>query len=263
MTLIRHELKQGKISFLVWTASIGIMLAVCIFLFPEMKDQMNGISAIFSSMGFFTEAFGMDRLNFGTLTGFYAIECGNILGLGGAFYAALCTAGILCKEEQDKTAEFLLTHPISRTRILTEKLFAALIQIVAMNLILYVIALGSIAAIGEEIPWKEINLLHIANALLHLELAGLCFGLSSFLRKGSAGIGLGITAALYFLNLIANIAKSAGFLKYITPFGYCEGAEFLSRGRLNAATAGIGIAIGIAGVAIAYLHYVRKDIHAA
>ena len=31
----------------------------------------------------------MDRLNFGTLDGYYAIECGNILGLGGAFFAAL------------------------------------------------------------------------------------------------------------------------------------------------------------------------------
>ena len=64
----------------------------------------------------------MDRLNFGTLIGFYAIECGNVLGLGGAFYAALCAAAILSKEEKERTAEFLLTHPVSRIRIITEKL---------------------------------------------------------------------------------------------------------------------------------------------
>lgn len=261
MTLVKHELRQGRISFFIWTAAIGFLLAVCVFLFPEMKDQMDGASEMFASMGSFSQAFGMDRLNFGTLTGFYAVECGNILGLGGAFYAALCGAGILSKEEKDKTAEFLLTHPVSRKRVLTEKLLAVLVQITGMNLLLYAIALGSIAAVGEAVPLKEISLLHLAYYLLQLELAGICFGLSAFLRKGSAGAGLGIAAMMYFLNLIANITEAAGFLKYITPFGYCEGADIVANGRLDGAMAALGAAIGIAGIGIAYLKYTKKDIH--
>ena len=173
MTLVKHELRQGKTSLLIWTAAIGFLLAICIFLFPEMKGQMDSVSDMFSSMGSFTEAFGMDRLNFGTLIGFYAVECGNILGLGGAFYAALCAAGILSKEEKDKTAEFLLTHPVSRKRIMTEKLIAVLVQITAMNIMIYAISVGSIAVVGEAIPLKEISLLHLAYYLLQLELAGI------------------------------------------------------------------------------------------
>ena len=260
MTLVKHELKQGKTSFLIWMASIGFLLAVCVFLFPEMKGQMDGVSDVFASMGSFTAAFGMDRLNFGTLIGFYAIECGNVLGLGGAFYAALCAVGILSKEEKERTAEFLLTHPVSRIRIITEKLIAVLIQITAMNLIIYALSVFSIAAIGEAIPWKEINLLHFAYYLLQIELAGICFGISSFLQKGSAGVGLGIAAMMYFLNLIANIAEIAEFLKYITPFGYCEGADIISSGSLNSTMVAIGIAIGIAGTIAAYLKYTGKDI---
>ena len=171
MTLVKHELRQGKTSFLIWTTSIGFLLAICIFLFPEMKGQMEGVNDMFASMGSFTEAFGMDRLNFGTLIGFYAVECGNILGLGGAFYVALCAVGILSHEEKDKTAEFLLTHPISRKRIITEKLMAVLIQITAMNIMIYALAVGSIAAVGETIPLKEISLMHLAYYLLQLELA--------------------------------------------------------------------------------------------
>ena len=100
MTIIRHERKQGKLSFLIWTSAIAFLLAVCVFLFPEMKGEMDGVSEMFASMGSFTAAFGMDRLNFGTLIGYYAIECGNILGLGGAFYASLCAVSILSKEEK-------------------------------------------------------------------------------------------------------------------------------------------------------------------
>ncbi|MBR4059950.1 MAG: ABC transporter permease subunit [Lachnospiraceae bacterium] len=261
MTIVKHELKQGKTSFLIWTSSIGFLLAICVFLFPEMKGEMDGISETFASMGSFTAAFGMDRLNFGTLIGFYAIECGNVLGLGGAFYAALCAVSILTKEEKDKTAEFLLTHPISRTKIITEKLIAVLIQITAMNLIIYALSVGSMTMIGEEIPWKEVNLLHFAYYLLQMELAGICFGISAFLRKGSIGVGLGIAIMMYFLNLIANIAEVAKYLKYITPFGYCDGADIVSNGCLNSTMVAIGMTMGIVGISVAYLHYTRKDIH--
>ena len=261
MTLVKHELKQGKTSFLIWMASIGFLLATCIFLFPEMKGQMDSVNDMFSSMGSFTEAFGMDRLNFGTLIGFYAVECGNILGLGGAFYAALCAVGILSKEEKDKTAEFLLTHPVSRKGVITEKLIAVLLQITAMNIIIYAVSVGCIAAVGEAVPWKEISLLHLSYYLLQIELAGICFGISAFLRKGSAGVGLGIAAMMYFLNLIANIADVAEFLKYITPFGYCEGADIISNGRLDGVMVSIGTIIGIGGIMIAYLKYTKKDIH--
>lgn len=260
MTLVKHELRQGKTAFLIWTASIGFLLAICVFLFPEMKGQMDSVSDMFASMGSFTEAFGMDRLNFGTLIGFYAVECGNVLGLGGAFYASLCAVGILSKEEKDKTAEFLLTHPESRKRVITEKLIAVLIQITAFNIIIYALAVGSIALVGETIPLKELSLLHLAYYLLQIELAGICFGISAFLCKGSVGVGLGVAALMYFLSLIANIADVAVFLKYITPFGYCDGADIVSNGRLDGVMVAIGAVIGIGGIIIAYLKYTKKDI---
>ena len=261
MTITRHELRQGRTAFLIWTGSIGFLLAVCIFLFPEMKGQMDSINSLFSSMGAFTSAFGMDKLNFGSLTGYYAVECGNVLGLGGAFYAALYAAGILSKEEKDRTAEFLLTHPVSRARIVTEKLAAVLIWITAMNIFVWLLAAGAIAAVGEPVPWSELNRLHLACFLMQLELAGICFGVSAFTRRGSLGVGLGIAALMYFLNLIANISDTAAFLSYVTPFGYCNGSDIVAKGGPDAVKVAVGMADMAAGIAAAYLKYTRKDIH--
>lgn len=265
MTLIKHELRQGKISFTIWTASIAFLLMVCVLLFPEMQGEMDEMSAMFSTMGSFTEAFGMDRLNFGTLIGFYAVECGNILGLGGAFFASFCAISILAKEEKEHTAEFLLTHPVSRFRIVSEKLCAVIIQIILLNVIVLAASVGAMAFIGEEvawdtIPWKEIMLIHLAHFLLQIELAGICFGISAVLRQGSVGIGLGIAAVMYFLNLIANITESAESLKYITPFAYTEGADIVTNGSLDGGLLVLGIGYGVIGVAAAYLYYCRKDI---
>ena len=261
MTLIKHEWKQGRLSLAIWTASIALLMMVCILLFPEMKKQTEAISSAFASMGSFTAAFGMDRLNFGTLTGFYSIEFGNVLGLGGAFFAALTAVTMLAKEERDRTAEFLLTHPVSRTRILTSKLLAVFFQIIVMNIIILGLSLGSIAVIKETIPWKELLLFHLAYYLLQVELAGICFGLSAFLHRSSMGIGLGLATIMYFLNLVANISESAEFLRYITPFAYCEGADIVEKGCLDSTLVIPGLIYAAIGIVAAYIHYSKKDIH--
>ena len=260
MTIMRHELRQGRTACLVWTAAIAFMMAICIFLFPEMKAEMANVNKIFSAMGAFTAAFGMDRLDFGSLIGYYAIECGNVLGICGALYAAMCAVDMLSKEERGKTAEFLLTHPVSRARVLTEKLLAIFLLITVMNTVIYGAAVLSMILVGEDIPWKEVNLTHLAYYLMQLELGGICFGISAFLRRGSTGAGLGLAAVLYFMNLIANISKSAGFIKYITPFGYCDGADIITAGKLNAAMVAVGMGIGASGIIAAYRKYLRKDI---
>ncbi len=260
MTLVKHELKQGKMSLIVWAASIIFLMVICVLLFPEMKGEMDSVGDMFASMGSFTQAFGMDRISFGSLLGFYAVECGNILGLGGAFFAAFYAVTMLAKEEKDHTAEFLLTHPVSRVRVITEKLAAVMLQITLLNLTVLAASLVSIACIGEEIPWKELLLLHLAYYILQVELSGICFGVSAFLRRGSIGIGLGIATMMYFLNLISNITKEAEFLKYFTPFAYAEGTDIVTDVSLDGGLVALGLACGVLGIAVAYWKYCKKDI---
>lgn len=260
MTLVRHELKQSRISLVVWTLSIASLLAVCVFLYPSMKSEMDTVSEMFSSMGSFTAAFGMDKVSFGTLIGFYVVECGNIVGLGGAFFAALCGISALAKEEKEHTAEFLMTHPVSRWRVVTDKMISVILQLVILNAVVYLTAVVSVALIGEDIPWKELNLLHLAYLLLQVETAAVCFGISAFLRRSGMGIGLGIAMLFYFLNLVANITEEADFLKYITPFGYAEGADIVNDLSLNGEMLAVGAVFTVAGIVIAYVKYCRKDL---
>ena len=77
-----------------------------------------------SNMGSFSDAFGMNNLSFAHFTDYFSIECGNVMGLGGAVFAAITGVLMLSKEEKEHTAEFLFTHPLSRSRIVLEKLLA-------------------------------------------------------------------------------------------------------------------------------------------
>ena len=260
MTVFKHELRQGRSALIIWTAAISFMLGICIVIYPEMSTQMGDISAMFADMGSFSQAFGMDRINFGEFLGFFGVECGNVLGLGGAFFAALLGISALAKEEKEHTAEFLLTHPVSRTRVITEKLCAVIAQIVILNLVVIAVTALSVLIIGEEADIKTLAMLFSAFFLMQLEVAAVTFGISAFLRRGSLGIGLGLAAVFYFMNIVANLIDETKFLKYITPFGYTESADIIADGALNGGYLAVGMALAAIGVILAFWKYGRKDI---
>lgn len=262
MIIYKKELRQSFQSLCIWTGSIAFMMFACIMLFPEMKGEMENVSSVFANMGGFTAAFGMDQLSFGELMGFYGIECGNILGIGGGFFAALAGILALSKEEKERTAEFLLTHPISRAAVIGQKLLSVLTQVIILNMFVVGVSLISALFIGESFAIKEFLLLHIAYLIMQIEIACICFCVSAFVKRGSLGIGLGISLSFYFINIICNISKQAEFLRYITPYAYAEASDIISTSELNLTLICIGIVVSSVGIAVSFFKYSKKDIEA-
>ena len=261
MTIFKKELRAGAVSLLVWSAVIGGLMAVCVGLYPSMEGGMGDMSALFADMGDFSAAFGLDKLQFGTIMGFYGTECGNILGLGGAFYAALTAMGLLAGEEGGHTAEFLLTHPVSRIHAAAEKLAALAVMILALNLVCFACGAGGILAIGKEAAWGDLLKYHGALAVLQLEIGGLCFGLSSLLRRSSYGLAMGLAAGLYFLGLVINLDADMAFLRFVTPYYYADAARIFA-GETAVPSLLTGCALGILGAAGGVWRYAKKDIAA-
>ncbi len=260
MTLYIHELKRGRLSLCIWTAAISFMLSICVLIYPEMSTQMGDVSKIFSDMGDFSAAFGMDQLNFGEFMGYFSIECGNVLGIGGALFAAILSIGSLAKEQKDGTAEFLLTHPVSRSRIITQKGCALITQITLLNLVVAGVTLLATAAVDVTVDYKILLLLFLAYYLLQLQIAAVTFGLSAIIKGNGLGIGLGLALLFYFMNIVANLTEQAEFLKYVTPFGYADGAYVIKQAALQGEILAVGGVMALAGVLTAYRVYSEKDI---
>lgn len=260
MTVFFHELKRGKVSLLIWSCAIAFMLGICVLIYPEMKTQMSDISEMFADMGSFSDAFGMDKINFGTFIGYFGVECGNVLGLGGALFASILGISALAKEEKEHTAEFLLTHPVSREKVLAEKLLAVFLQIIILNLVSAIVTVLSLLAVGESVDAKVMLLLFLAYFMMQIEISAVSFGISAFLKGNGLGIGLGIAVLMYFLNIMANLTENAKFLKYITPFGYTEGADIISNSAIEVKYLAAGLVFTVTGLVAAFLKYRKKDI---
>lgn len=262
MTILKHELKQSRVSFLIWTGVIGLMVILVVILFPEFKGEMDMFNSIFESMGAFTAAFGLDYLNMGELIGYYAIEIGSTLGIGGALYAALIAIQALSGEEDQGSADFLLTHPISRVQVVFEKWLHILLRVISLNAIIFTLAIGSMALINEPIPWRELIMLHLAYLLTQIQTAAIAYALSAFFRRRNIGLGLGIALLLYFLSIIAKLTTNLDFLNYLTPYGYSDPVYILKNDSLNIPLVILGLVITLIALAIAHWQYKRKDIHA-
>lgn len=262
MTLFFHELNRDRIKLIVWTAAIAFMLCLSILIYPQMTSQMSEMGDMFAEMGGFSQAFNMDKINFGEFSGYFAVECGNVLGLGGAFFAALLGISALAKEERERTAEFLLTHPVSRSYVVSRKLAAVIAEVLILNIAVALAAFLASLAIGEKIGTKLFFSVFLGYLLMQTEIACVMFGLSAFIKGNGLGIGLGAAFVLYFMNILANLTDEAEFLRYITPFSYADGTAIVANGGIEAKYLIPGAAFTLIGIAAAFIKYNRKDIRA-
>ncbi|MBQ7387616.1 MAG: ABC transporter permease subunit [Clostridia bacterium] len=260
MTLYIHELKRGRLSLIIWSAVISFLIGVCVLIYPEMQSQMGDMNAMLEGMGGIVDAFGMSGVNFGEFIGYFATEFSNTVLLGGSLFAAITASVALSSEESEGTAEFLLTHPISRTQVLISKLLSIFTRIIILNLAIAVTVLVCMLAVGESADAKIMFLMFLAGAFMQIEIGAIGFALSAFMRRGGMAAGLGASMLLYFANILSNLVENTEFLKYITPFAYSDSAKILADGEIHLPYLAVGLLITAAAVTTAFIKYNKKDI---
>lgn len=261
MSIFSKELRTNRISLLLWSLVAGGLMAMCVAMYPAIGDATEDMTDLFANMGNFSAAFGLNMLNIGSFMGFYGVECGTILSLGGAFFAALMGIASLAGEEGGHTAEFLLMHPISRQRVAIEKLLAVEGMIIVMNVLCMALSRAAMAAVGETVDGEMYLRYHGALLCMQMELGAVCFGVSAFLRRGGYGLAMGLAALLYFLNIAINLNDAMSWLSYVTPFYYADAARVLSGETMTGAAVAGGLWT-MASITAGIWWYTQKDIAA-
>lgn len=260
MRVFRHELQQNRKLLMIWTAVVAGMIFIIMLIFPQMESQVGDMTEMFANMGGFSAAFGMDKISFATPMGFYGVEGGAMMAIGGGMLAAILGGNILCKEEGSHTAEFLLTMPMRRENAALQKLAAVAVMIVIFNGVCMGLGIGAFAVVGEEIAWNEFLLYHIALVLMQLEIGALCFCLSAFLHKVSMGVGIGVAMLFYFLQMFVNVTDKLEWLKYVTPYYYSDAGNVFPTASVEWGLVLLGMGYAAAAVIVGLLKYGRKDL---
>ena len=260
--IYKHEMKILYKTLLIWTLAVGGMCFVCILLFNSMKEEMEGMAESFSQMGAFADAFGMSQLSIATLEGFYSTEVGTVHSLGAAMFAAIISMIMLSKEEDGHTSEFLFTLPVSRGKVITSKLIAVITNVIIFNVISVGAYTLGIVILGEDIDFDRFFLYHGMQLLMHLEIAGICFGLSAFMKKNKLGLGLGIVMIFYAYDLMSRVIPDLSDYKILSPFSYSNAADIFSTGQVEVPALVLGIVVMTVCVIAAYIRYGKRDLAA-
>ncbi len=261
MTFFLHEIKQNRKLLYIWMLIIASLLLLCMLLFPSIKEQMKQMEEMYADIPGFSLAFGLDKLSIGTPLGFYGMECGTIISICGAMFAAILGIGMLAKEEGGHSTELIYITPNKRNYFITQKVIAVITILLVFQLFLTVLAFGMFAMIGEDVPFKELILYHTAQLVMNLEIAFICFGISSFLKKNNVGLGIGVALIFYFVNIFANISDEVKDLHYVSPFYYSDAAEIITEHEIKLLYMSIGICITVIALIISYIKYNKKDLN--
>ena len=260
MSVYLHELKQNWKLLTIWTAVVAGMNFVIMFIYPEMAGQTEEVMDIYGNLGAFSDAFGMNRLNLGSALGFYGVEGGAMISIGGGMLAGLLGSGILCKEEGKHTAEFLMTMPVRRQKVALQKLAAVCTLVMLFNLVCTSVVVAAFAVIGESLDGELFWKYHFAQLVMQLEIGCICFGISAFLRKVSVGAGIGVALLLYFQQMFVNISEDMEWLKYITPYYYSDASYILAGYDMELGIMIWGVLLGIVATAVGTWWFGRKDL---
>lgn len=199
-----------------------------------------------------------------SILGFYSMIF-SFVALCGAIQAMNMGLSILSKESRERTSDFLLVKPVSRSFIVTAKLLAAFTAIIITNVV-YCTASFIIANIVKTANYNIKLLIMINLTLFFIQLIFLAIGLliSVFFNKLKSvlPISLGVVFGLYMLGAIISADKNNEVARFISPFKYFDITYIIKNASYENFYIGMSAVIIVISIAISYIIYIKKDIHA-
>jgi ABC-2 type transport system permease protein len=264
LNLVLYEFKNNLKGTAITSLVVVLYTAFSLVIYASMKENIAKVTDFYYIMPeAFQVAFNFHINQWDNVLGFYVTYFVFFIPIITGCYSTILGTKLLSKEEQNKTAEFLLSRPLSRNEIISSKLFTFVIHISGINLLAFITGLvGS----GLNSDWgfniKSLVILHTYGYLICLFFGILGFFITVVMKRAKAIIGIGIWIVLgtYFFDIMIRVFGKVQFLLYLTPFKYIN----IEAHSPNYAFDGWRLIyfIGTTGILItlSYVFYRRKDI---
>jgi len=158
MNIWLMENKRRIFSLVLWTLIISVVGIVGQAFYPALvgSKAIQGLETFMNTplMNNMMGAFGADIVSLSSYLGFYVTYNSIYTALLGCIFAVLLSSSILAGEEQGKTADFLLTRPISRGHIYASKALVVLTQIIILSIGVYAAGIIALESFKEHAPDK-------------------------------------------------------------------------------------------------------------
>ena len=265
MNVFLHELRSYRRSTLIWALSLSALAVVFLAMYPSFTNDVAASKKILANLPpSVRNVLGISLGNFFTIFGFYSYFVGFLV-LAGAVQAMNIGLGVIAKEQSDKTADFLLTKPISRAAVITNKILAAIALLVITNIVFIVVSvIGAKAVSTTDFALRPLVLIALTVLLVQLFFMALGAVFAVILPKVHSVISVTLPTvfAFFIVGALGAILGNEN-VRYVTPFKFYDTNYIISHNTLELKFLIVEAAFIAVALAATYVIFIKKDIRAA
>jgi ABC-2 type transport system permease protein len=245
-------LRERRRSLLGWAIALAAVCGIYVAFWPAMGDGAEMQALIDNMPEGLVTAMGYEGI--GTPAGYLESTVFGLLGPALLLVFAIGTgARLLAGEEEDGTLELELTHPVSRSRVLAERLLALVVVVVGLTLVVFATTVGLVTALDMDVATEGIAAASVGMGLLVLTFGLLTLGVGAATgRRGVAlSVGAGLAVLTYVADAVAPMVAWGGWLEAVSPFSWYLGPEPLVAGFAPEVLGGMAGLVAVMLVALA------------
>jgi ABC-2 type transport system permease protein len=261
MTIFKYELVQLRNRTVIWSLVLSVLI---ILMLPVYMSMITGVSHEAFDPVQSQDFYEMLGTNFDTirtpmgvysfLTTFMLFAC-SINGMS-------CGITMFSKEYKNRSSEFLLTKPFSRTSVYFQKLLAAMTSGTIIG-IFYTLASILAMNMSVEETYSMSALILIGLSTIFVFLFFLVFGfLAGVIApqiRSAMPISFAATFMAYVFQAFSHKTKVV-LVGYLSPYVYFEGAGVIHKGGYDLLHVLLFILISAVILFIAQRIFVKKDV---
>lgn len=234
--LLRHYLRREAGSLLGWSlAMLAVVVPMtAIFRLIMNSDSMQQLNRMLEQMPAALRTFwGGGSIS--TLDGWMQSEVlGTLVPLLLTVYTALAVLGVLTRETDGRTMDFLLALPVRRSSVLLGRLGGLLLNLAVLHGVVLLSVILGVQLVGGPANWSLYALVVLNQYLIFAALAALLLLVTVFiddLQKGLLGT-LSVALIMFFLPHMLEGSSSVGGIGRLSLFYYYQPQAVLAHGQL-------------------------------
>lgn len=264
MNIFLREMKAHQKSLIFWCIGVILMVTTGMTKYTSMSGSGESMNELMADMPKSLQAImGTGVFDLSKASGYYGVLFLYLLMMS-SIHAVMLGANIISKEERDKTSEFLFVKPVSRKKIISLKLAAALSNIVVINLITLISSILIVAQYsnGEEGIISDIVILMLGMFFLQLLFMVIGTGLASVMKnpKRASSISTGILLLTFILSIAIDLNEKLEFLKYLSPFKYFEAKNLMYGGGFEGVYVTLTVVLIAVLLVVTYVFFSKRDL---
>jgi beta-exotoxin I transport system permease protein len=255
-------LRDHRNGILGWVTALILLAIMDLAVYPTVHSAAAQMTQFLKAYPQALKAmFGLGN-DFGSGPGYFDAEFMSFLGplvvlaIGIGF-----GAGATAAEEERGTIDWLLSTPLSRTRVMLEKSLGVLLAVLAAGLALLIVLLIGSPAGGLGLGAGAIGAATAALVLLGWAYAAVAVaaGAATGHRWAATGVAVALGLGGYLLTSLARIVPALESWRWLSPFTWYASRDALD-GRLHAGYLAALLVTTLAGLAVAVVSFRRRDL---